>query len=214
MKENILKSLQDAIAASNQLILPEAVAFIDGTSRLLAHAFESGNKVIIAGNGGSLCDAGHFAEELTGNFRHYRQALPAIALTDPGHITCVANDMGFEWIFSRGVEAYGKPNDVFIGLSTSGNSLNIIHAFKLAKKLGLKTVAFLGKGGGKLKGVADFELCINGFETSDRVQEAHMTAIHIIIETVERLLFPEQDLHSSNFKKWQMGLLDEVPAVE
>lgn len=174
-----------------QLELPESLAFIEKTVYLLAEAFQSGNKVIIAGNGGSLCDAAHFAEELTGYFRQQRPALPAIALSEPGHITCVGNDIGFDKVFSRGVEAYGKPGDVFVGLSTSGNSKNIIEAFATAKKMGLKTVAFLGKDGGKLKGVADQELIIKGFSTSDRIQEAHMTAIHIIIEFLEQTLFPE-----------------------
>lgn len=116
-------------------------------------------------------------------------ALPAIALADSSHITCVANDFGFDSIFSRGVEAYGKPGDIFVGLSTSGNSPNIIKAFDAAKERELITVSFLGKDGGKLKGFADAELMISGFKTSDRVQEAHMTAIHIIIEMVEKILF-------------------------
>ena len=146
-------------------------------------------KIIIAGNGGSLCDASHFAEELTGFFRKYRAALPAIALSDAGHITCVGNDLGFDQIFARGVEAYGVSGDIFIGLTTSGNSANIINAFIAAKKLGLTTVSFLGKDGGKLKGVADYELIISDMVTSDRIQEAHMTAIHIIIELVENKLF-------------------------
>ena len=145
--------------------------------------------MLIAGNGGSLCDASHFAEELTGIFRKKRRALPAIALSDPGHLTCVGNDLGFEHVFARSIEAYGKKEDLFIGLTTSGNSPNMILAFERAKELGLTTLAFLGKGGGELKGYADLELIIEGFETSDRIQEAHMTAIHIMIELIEELLF-------------------------
>ena len=115
---------------------------------------------------------------------------PAIALADAGHITCVSNDLGFDHVFSRGVEAYRMPGDIFVGLTTSGNSPNIINAFNTAKSLGLTTVAFLGKDGGKLKGVADHELIISDMATSDRIiQEAHMTAIHIIIELVEKQLF-------------------------
>jgi D-sedoheptulose 7-phosphate isomerase len=196
MKDKILNSVESAIRATDQLKLPATLIFIEKAAQMLAKAFSEGNKILIAGNGGSLCDAAHFAEELTGNFRHYRQALPAIALTDPGHITCVANDMGYEWIFSRGVEAYGKPGDIFIGLSTSGNSLNMINAFETAKKMELSTISFLGKGGGKLKNVSDLELCINEFTTSDRIQEAHMAAIHIIIEMIEHILFPEKELVS------------------
>lgn len=186
----IQEALLDAIRAIEQLQSPEGQAFIRASAELLSDCFAKGGKVIIAGNGGSLCDAAHFAEELTGLFRSYREALPAIALSEPAHITCVGNDLGFEWIFARGVEAFGKEGDCFIGLTTSGNSLNIIRAFEAAKNKGLKTIAFLGKGGGKLKGVADLELCIDGFKFSDRIQEAHMAAIHIIIEMVERLLFP------------------------
>ncbi len=104
-------------------------------------------------------------------------------------MSCVANDLGFEFVFSRGVEALGTPQDIFIGLTTSGNSPSIVNAFLKAKKMGLKTIAFLGKGGGKLKGVADIELVIEGFKTSDRIQEAHMAAIHIVIELVEERLF-------------------------
>lgn len=191
MKEKILHSITDSIQAVTQLQQADALSFIENIAKLLADCFNQGNKVIIAGNGGSLCDAAHFAEELTGVFRNLRRALPAIALSEPGHITCTGNDLGFEWIFARGVQAYGKPGDVFVGLTTSGNSPNIIKAIEVAQQLGLKTVAFLGKDGGKLKNLADFELIISGFKTSDRIQEAHMAAIHIIIEIIEAHLFPK-----------------------
>jgi D-sedoheptulose 7-phosphate isomerase len=191
MQNQILKSVTDSIDAVMQLRQPHALIFIEKVAEMLSLTFREGNKIIIAGNGGSLCDATHFAEELTGFFRSSRPALPAIALSDAGHITCVANDLNFESIFSRGVEAYGKPGDVFIGLTTSGNSPNIVKAIQTAKTQGLKTIAFLGKGGGKLKGIADLELIIDGFSTSDRIQEAHMAAIHIIIEMAENLLFVE-----------------------
>jgi len=115
--------------------------------------------------------------------------LPAIALADPGHLTCVGNDHGFDEVFARGVEAHGKRGDLFVGLTTSGDSPNMIRAFEEAKGRGLCTVALLGKGGGKLKGVADHELIVEGFATSDRIQEAHMLAIHTIIEMIETLLF-------------------------
>ncbi|WP_300328154.1 D-sedoheptulose 7-phosphate isomerase [Fusobacterium sp.] len=156
----------------------------------LAKAFSLGNKVLICGNGGSNCDALHFAEEFTGRFRKERRALPAIAISESSHITCVGNDYGFDYIFSKGVEAFGKEGDIFIGISTSGNSPNVIKAVEVAKSLGMKTVGLLGKDGGKLKGVCDFEFIIPG-ETSDRVQEIHMMILHIIIEGVERIMFPE-----------------------
>lgn len=189
MRERITRSIDDGIEAVAQLKTEAGVQFIEDVSDLLAFRFAEGNQVIVAGNGGSLCDASHFAEELTGYFRGKRKALPAIALSEPGHITCTANDTGFDEVFSRGVEAYGRPGDVFIGLSTSGNSPNILRALDVAKERGLYTVAFLGKGGGKAKGLAHKELVIDGFATSDRIQEAHMTAIHIIIEMVEVKLF-------------------------
>lgn len=189
MEKKILNAIEDCIKALEQLREPSSVCFIRYVAEALANCFSNGNKVIIAGNGGSLCDATHFAEELTGIFRQKRRALPAIALSEPGHMTCVGNDLGFEWVFSRGVEAYGQPNDIFIGLTTSGKSPNIINAFHTAQALGLHTVAFLGKGGGALKGVADFELIIDEFTTSDRIQEAHMAALHIIVEMVEELMF-------------------------
>lgn len=156
----------------------------------LASVFTNGNKVLICGNGGSNCDALHFAEEFTGRFRKERRALPAIAISESSHITCVGNDYGFDYIFSKGVEAFGKEGDIFIGISTSGNSPNVIKAVEVAKSLGMKTVGLLGKDGGKLKGVCDFEFIIPG-ETSDRVQEIHMMILHIIIEGVERIMFPE-----------------------
>lgn len=156
----------------------------------LAEVFNNGNKVLICGNGGSNCDALHFAEEFTGRFRGDRRALPAIAISESSHITCVGNDYGFDYVFSRGVEAYGKSGDMFIGISTSGNSGNVIKAVEAAKKLGMKTCVLLGKDGGKLKGMCDYEFIIPG-KTSDRVQEIHMMILHIIIEGVERIMFPE-----------------------
>ncbi|MHA4988736.1 D-sedoheptulose 7-phosphate isomerase [Cetobacterium somerae] len=156
----------------------------------LANIFQLGNKVLICGNGGSNCDALHFAEEFTGRFRKDRRALPAISLSDSSHITCVGNDYGFDYIFSRGVEAYGKDGDMFIGISTSGNSANVIKAVETAKKMGLKTCVLLGKDGGKLKGMCDYEFIIPG-NTSDRIQEIHMMILHIIIEGVEKIMFPE-----------------------
>ncbi|MGL4981225.1 MAG: D-sedoheptulose 7-phosphate isomerase [Fusobacteriaceae bacterium] len=156
----------------------------------LAEIFSKGDKVLICGNGGSNCDALHFAEEFTGRFRKERRALPAIALSDSSHITCVGNDYGFDYIFSKGVEAFGKSGDMFIGISTSGNSANVIKAVESAKKIGMKTVVLLGKDGGKLKGICDYEFIVPG-ETSDRIQEIHMAILHIIIEGVERIMFPE-----------------------
>lgn len=159
-------------------------------SKTVAETFEKGNKVLICGNGGSSTDAMHFAEECTGRFRQNRKALPAISLTDPSHITCVANDFGFEEIFARGVEAYGKTGDLLIGISTSGNSPNIIKAFQTGYELGLHTFALLGKDGGQIDGTCDLQLIAPG-KTTDRIQEIHIAVLHIIVETVERIMFPE-----------------------
>lgn len=189
MQDAILASVQDGIKAIEQLALPQNLEFIKESALMISNCYLQGGKLIIAGNGGSLCDAAHFAEEMTGQYRKPRTALPAIALNDPGFLTCTANDFGFETVFARGVAAFGKPKDIFIGLTTSGNSINLIKAFEVAKQKQLYTIAFLGKGGGKLKGVADLELIIEGFSFSDRIQEAHMSAIHIIIEMVEKKLF-------------------------
>lgn len=189
MEKQILQAVEDGIEAISFLRDPSSLSFIKEASHLIANCFERGGKLLIAGNGGSLCDAMHFAEELTGVFREKRRALPAIALSCPGHLTCTANDLGFEGVFSRGVEAYGNEGDIFIALTTSGNSPNLIEAVRAAKERRLKVISFLGKTGGELKGASDLEWCIEGFSFSDRIQEAHMTAIHIIIEMVEKRLF-------------------------
>lgn len=189
MNTELTQKIDDCLAAIEQLKSPPAIEFIEQAAEAITQAYQKGGKVLIAGNGGSLCDAMHFAEELTGYFREDRPALSAIALSDPGHITCVGNDSHFDQVFARGVEAHGNPGDVYIGLTTSGNSPNIIAAFEKAKAKGLFTMAFLGKTGGLAKGMADLELIISGFEYSDRIQEAHMTAIHLIIELIESKLF-------------------------
>lgn len=190
IKDILRHSAKEAVIAIEMLSSDEAMQFMEQVAMSLAETFRSGNKVLVAGNGGSLCDSAHFAEELTGFFRKERPALPALVLNDPGHLTCVGNDLGFESVFSRGIEALGRPGDLFIGLSTSGMSENIVRAFEAAKERKLTTVAFLGKDGGRLAQVADYEWIVKGFKYSDRIQEAHMAAIHLIIEALEELLFP------------------------
>lgn len=166
-----------------------SVAWIDAIAALLVERFRAGHKVLICGNGGSACDAMHFAEELTGRFRNDRPPLPAISCSDVGHITCTANDFGFESVFSRWVEALGQKGDVLILLSTSGNSPNILNAAKAAEVRGVTTVALLGQEGGKLRGGCDHELVVPG-ATSDRIQELHMLILHTLVECVEGSLFP------------------------
>lgn len=192
MDSQIKFSIQEHLQAQAQLTLPENQQFIKESALLIADCFRNGGKILIAGNGGSMCDAMHFAEELSGQFRKPRKALPAIALSDPGFLTCVSNDMGFDSIFSRGIEAFGKPGDVFIGMTTSGNSKNLVQGFQRAREMGLSTISFLGKSGGIIKGTCNLEMHIQGNYYSDRIQEVHMTAIHIIIEMIEIELFGQK----------------------
>jgi D-sedoheptulose 7-phosphate isomerase len=190
-KMDLIKSYEDTLELLKNFIAEEEEKKVtEKVAKKLAEIFLEGNKVLICGNGGSNCDALHFAEEFTGRFRKDRKALPALAISDSSHITCVGNDYGFDDIFSRGVEAFGKKGDMFIGISTSGNSKNVIKAVEEAKKLGLVTCVLLGKDGGALKGKCDYEFIIPG-KTSDRIQEVHMAILHIIIEGVERIMFPE-----------------------
>jgi len=191
MLENIENSLNNAYKCVKQFINEESnLIKIEQISTKIAAAFQNKNKVLICGNGGSAADAIHFAEEFTGRFQQDRKALPVIPLTDAAHITCVGNDYGFDEIFARGVQAYGIPGDVFIGISTSGNSQNVSKALQTAKEDGLLTITFLGKTGGQMKGKADLEIVFPGADTA-RIQELQMLALHIIIESVEHLLFPQ-----------------------
>jgi D-sedoheptulose 7-phosphate isomerase len=157
---------------------------------LLADTFRAGGVVYSCGNGGSMSDAMHFAEEWSGRYRRERPPLPAIAFSDPGHMSCVANDYGFEQVFARQAQALGKPGDVLLVLSTSGNSPNLLRAAETAAKNGMRTVGLLGKGGGALLPLCDIGIVVPG-ETSDRIQELHIKIIHSVIEAVERTLFPD-----------------------
>ncbi len=159
---------------------------IDEAADLMSKAITNGGKIISCGNGGSHCDAMHFAEELTGKYREPRKAIPAICISDPSHITCVGNDYGFEFIFSRYLEALGRKSDVLLAISTSGQSANVIRAAETARQRGMKVVALTGKDGGKLAKLADVEIRVphNGF--ADRIQEIHIKIIHILILLIEK----------------------------
>lgn len=194
MQESILRSVRQAVEAIQFLEKKESLDFIEKAQKMICSCYRKNKKLLVCGNGGSLCDAMHFTEELTGQFRKRRKAFGAIALSDPGHMSCVANDMGFLEVFARGVEALGQEEDILILLSTSGSSENLLRALEVAKERKLKTIAFLGKTGGKLKGLADLEWIVKGFETSDRIQEVHMAAIHILIEMIEYDLVYSKDL--------------------
>jgi D-sedoheptulose 7-phosphate isomerase len=169
---------------------PEQLSKCFEFSRLLIDTYKNQSTVFTCGNGGSHCDAMHFAEEMTGRYRKNRKPLGALALGDSSHLTCVSNDYGFEYVFSRQLEALARKGDLLIGISTSGNSQNVIHAVSSAKKLGIKTIGLLGKDGGKLKSLVDLSIVIPG-STADRIQEMHIKLLHMVIETVERELFPE-----------------------
>lgn len=159
-------------------------------SQILIEAYRKGATVFSCGNGGSHCDAMHFAEEMTGRYRKDRRPLGALALGDASHVTCVSNDYGFKHIFSRQVEGLARSGDVLVGLSTSGNSENVIMAVEAAKKKGMTTICLLGRDGGKLRDMVDLSIIIPA-QTSDRIQEMHIKLIHTVIETVERAIFPE-----------------------
>ena len=155
---------------------------------MMTDSIKNRGKIISAGNGGSMCDAMHFAEELTGRYRNDRPAYTAIAICDPSHISCVGNDYGYDYIFSRFLEGMGFKGDVFLGISTSGNSKNIIEACRVCKEKGLKSVVLLGKDGGKLKDLCDLPIIVPHFGYADRIQEVHTMIIHIMIRGIEEVL--------------------------
>jgi D-sedoheptulose 7-phosphate isomerase len=161
---------------------------IEQAGIMMAEAIRNNHKILSCGNGGSMCDAMHFAEELSGIFRKKRRSLPALAISDPSHLTCAGNDYGFEAIFSRFIEAIGQEGDVLLAISTSGNSDNVIKAAQEAKNKGLKVVGLTGKTGGKLASLCDIEIRAPHAEYSDRIQEIHIKIIHSIILTVENKL--------------------------
>ncbi|MCY7351410.1 MAG: D-sedoheptulose 7-phosphate isomerase [Cytophagaceae bacterium] len=167
---------------------PENLQHIEAAARLMAGAIAGGRKIMACGNGGSHCDAMHFAEELSGRYRENRRALPAIAISDPSHLSCVGNDYGFDAIFSRYIEALGQPGDVLLGISTSGNSANVLRAVEAARERGLSVVLLTGKDGGKLAGRADVEIRVAHQGYADRIQEVHIKVIHTLILLIEKLV--------------------------
>jgi D-sedoheptulose 7-phosphate isomerase len=182
----------DEAAATLQAFLtePECLAGVGRFVELAAGCLRAGNKLMACGNGGSMCDAMHFAEEWTGRFRRDRAALPALAFSDPSQLTYIANDFGFDEVFARSVEAYGQAGDLLVVLSTSGNSPNVLKAVAAARARGITTIGLLGKGGGELRGQVDVPIVVPRAVTSDRIQEVHIKVLHITIEAVERALFP------------------------
>lgn len=155
---------------------------------IIVQSIRTGNKVISCGNGGSMSDAMHFAEELTGRFRDNRKAIAAISISDPTHISCTANDFGYDYIFSRYIEAVGQNGDVLLAISTSGNSPNIIKACEIAREKGIQIIALTGKSGGKLAEICDVEIRAPKSEYADRAQEIHIKIIHSLIHYIEQNL--------------------------
>ena len=187
MKKVFIEDFNEALEVL-ELFMKDEENFIklEKAGNIMVASIKAGNKIISCGNGGSMSDAMHFAEELSGRFRDERCALPAIAISDAAHITCTANDYGFESIFSRFVEGLGKNGDILLAISTSGNSANIIKAALVAKEKGMKVIALTGKDGGKLASIADVEIRAPKSKYSDRVQEIHIKVIHSLINYIER----------------------------
>lgn len=167
---------------------PDSFENIRKAGDILTDALKKGNQTISCGNGGSMCDAMHFAEELSGRYRNDRPAYAAISISDPAHLSCVANDYGYAYVFSRMVEAIGKQGDVLVAITTSGNSENVLNAVSAAKQKGMKVIALTGKDGGKIAGLCDVEIRAPKSEFADRAQEIHIKVIHALIDYVERRL--------------------------
>ena len=186
----IEEGIEDAARLTHWLADAEQkTGIIQQLGNHLAARLADGAHVFTCGNGGSMCDAMHLAEELSGRFRGDRRPFAAQAISDPAHVTCVANDYGFEHVFARGVEAWGRAGDVLVAFSTSGNSPNVVLAAKAARARGMSVVGILGRDGGQLAHLCDLSLVVPG-RTSDRIQEVHIKIVHLLIETVERRLVP------------------------
>jgi D-sedoheptulose 7-phosphate isomerase len=188
----VRSALQEASDSLARLLADNAMLDrIAQAGALLADTFVSGGRAYSCGNGGSMCDAMHFAEELTGRFRDNRPGYAALAISDPGHLTCVGNDYGYDQVFARFIQAHGRKGDVLLAITTSGTSRNVVAAAQAAKGLGMKVIALTGRAGTPITGLADIALVTPGGRYADRVQELHIKVIHILIELVERRLAPD-----------------------
>lgn len=188
MKDIIQANLLEAQQVLNQFFNdPAKISSIEDAATCLVAALQQGKKIISCGNGGSHCDAMHFAEELSGRYRENRPALAAMAISDPSHISCVSNDFGYNYVFSRFIEGLGNAGDVLFGISTSGNSANIIEAVKAAQAKGMAVVLLTGKDGGQLAAYKNvFEVRVDHYGYADRIQEIHIKVIHILIQLIEK----------------------------
>ena len=190
--EVVRTTLAEARGALDALLANEAMlAEVARAGAMLARTFAAGGKVYSCGNGGSMCDAMHFAEELTGRYRDDRPGYAAVSISDPSHLSCVGNDYGYEQVFARFVQAHGRPGDVLLAITTSGTSRNVVAAAKKARELGVKVIALTGRPGTPITELADIAIVTPGGRYADRVQELHIKVIHILIELVERELAPQ-----------------------
>jgi D-sedoheptulose 7-phosphate isomerase len=186
---NFKRDFQEAKGVLEKFLANEAnIQALESAGIIMVSALKGGNKIISCGNGGSMSDAMHFAEELTGRFRNNRKPIAAIAISDPAHLSCVANDYGFESVFSRYIEALGNKDDILLAISTSGDSPNVINASQSAKAKGMKVIALTGKSGGRLAKICDCEIRVPHSGYSDRTQEIHILAIHSLINFIEENL--------------------------
>ena len=186
-KDIILKELTQARDALNDFMnQPDCTVSIENAANLIVDAIHNGGKIISCGNGGSMCDAMHFAEELTGRYRENRKPIPALAISDSSHLSCVSNDFGYDQVFSRYIEALGKNGDVLLAISSSGNSKNAIEAIISAKKNDMKTIVLTGKGGGRMAEIGDIVINVPYHGFADRIQEIHIKVIHILILLIEK----------------------------
>ncbi len=184
--DQIKINFQEAENVLKQFMLDEKnMSQIASAAEIMIESITNGGKIISCGNGGSMCDAMHFAEELSGRFRDNRRALPAISISDPAHLSCVGNDYGYEYVFSRYIEALGKKGDVLLAISTSGNSKNIVEAIRAAKESGMKVVGLTGKDGGLMSAICDIEIRSPFSDYADRTQEIHIKVIHSLIHCIE-----------------------------
>ena len=186
-KDIILQELTQASNVLNDFMnQPACIVSIENAANLIVNAIHNGGKIISCGNEGSMCDAMHFSEELTGRYRENRKPIPAMAISDSSHLSCVSNDFGYDQVFSRYIEALGKKDDVVLAISSSGNSKNVIEAMGTAKKKGIKTIALTGKGGSKMAEISDVVINVPYHGFADRIQEIHIKVIHILILLIEK----------------------------
>lgn len=192
MEKHIVNTLTESRNFLDQFVTgQENITAVKAAAELMISTLRAGNSIYSCGNGGSMSDAMHFAEELTGRYRQNRAGLAATAISDAGHISCVANDFGYEFIFSRYLQARAKPGDCVLAISTSGRSKNVILAAEYAREAGLSAVSLTGEAGSALGKLADVDICAGASKFADRIQEVHIKIIHILIELIERDFFPE-----------------------